>query len=143
MIKCSIVSSNCALCAQASNAGSWPASENSAGTGSPGSQSFTGSLSTQKVQHSTSVRSSAACFHSPTCCSCSTPRVSQSRCSTCCTASSATDLRTWKIFLCWLPALSEVPQICRHLTAQPRHTVCGLQSDSLRKLPLSLQPIDG
>src|SRR5262245_61222188 len=39
--------------------------------------------------------------------------------------------------------LSEVAQICPHLTAQPRHTACGLQADSLGKLALSLQPIDG
>ena len=43
----------------------------------------------------------------------------------------------------FLPALSEMAQICRHLAAQPRHAVCGLQSDPLGKLALSLKPIDG
>ena len=41
-----------------------------------------------------------------------------------------------------LPALSEVAQICRDLTAQPRHTACGLQPDPPGKLALSLKSID-
>jgi len=60
-----------------------------------------------------------------------------------CTALSAANLRTWKLFLrCWLPALNQMPQVRGH-HAQPRHTACRLQPDPLRKLALSFKPIDG
>src|SRR5215831_19604634 len=36
-----------------------------------------------------------------------------------------------------------MPQVRRHLTAQPSHTGCGLQSDPFRKLAVRLEPIDG